>query len=75
MLIVKTQLHWDILFSFQTVHHNAYHDDPYAKEFGIKIDDKLASVEARILPPPWVYKLVFYAIAVCFVICHLAIST
>uniref|UniRef100_A0A0C9RNK0 TSA: Wollemia nobilis Ref_Wollemi_Transcript_8228_3832 transcribed RNA sequence n=1 Tax=Wollemia nobilis TaxID=56998 RepID=A0A0C9RNK0_9CONI len=37
----------------QTVYHNAYHEDPYAKEFGIKISDKLASVEARILPAPW----------------------
>uniref|UniRef100_A0A1D1XWX4 Protein argonaute 1A n=1 Tax=Anthurium amnicola TaxID=1678845 RepID=A0A1D1XWX4_9ARAE len=37
----------------QTVHHNAYQDDPYAKEFGIKISEKLASVEARILPAPW----------------------
>ncbi|KAE8697655.1 Protein argonaute 1A [Hibiscus syriacus] len=37
----------------QTVHQNAYHEDPYAKEFGIKISEKLASVEARILPPPW----------------------
>ncbi|XP_022997812.1 protein argonaute 1-like [Cucurbita maxima] len=37
----------------QTVRHNAYHNDPYAKEFGIKISEKLASVEARILPPPW----------------------
>ncbi|KAJ6672756.1 EUKARYOTIC TRANSLATION INITIATION FACTOR 2C [Salix viminalis] len=37
----------------QTVYHNAYHNDPYAKEFGIKISAKLASVEARILPPPW----------------------
>ncbi|CAI8586788.1 unnamed protein product [Vicia faba] len=37
----------------QTVHHNAYHEDPYAKEFGIKISDKLAQVEARILPAPW----------------------
>ncbi|KAE9586115.1 putative post-transcriptional gene silencing PAZ-Argonaute family [Lupinus albus] len=36
----------------QTVRHNAYHEDPYAKEFGIKISDKLAQVEARILPPP-----------------------
>ncbi|KAI4347345.1 hypothetical protein L6164_008161 [Bauhinia variegata] len=36
----------------QTVHHNAYHEDPYAKEFGIKISDKLARVEARILPAP-----------------------
>ncbi|KAM7475272.1 hypothetical protein LguiB_022515 [Lonicera macranthoides] len=37
----------------QTVHHNAYAQDPYAQEFGIKISEKLASVEARILPPPW----------------------
>ncbi|XP_022137920.1 protein argonaute 10 [Momordica charantia] len=37
----------------QTVQHNAYDNDPYAKEFGIKISEKLASVEARILPPPW----------------------
>ncbi|XP_024534515.1 protein argonaute PNH1 [Selaginella moellendorffii] len=36
----------------QTVRHNAYHDDPYAQEFGIRISDKLASVEARILPAP-----------------------
>ncbi|XP_047310197.1 protein argonaute 1-like [Impatiens glandulifera] len=41
---------YDIL---QTVRHNAYAQDPYAKEFGIKISDKLASVEARILPAPW----------------------
>ncbi|PKA66209.1 Protein argonaute 1A [Apostasia shenzhenica] len=37
----------------QTVYHNAYHEDPYAKEFGIRISDRLASVEARVLPPPW----------------------
>ncbi|XP_075661024.1 protein argonaute 1 [Castanea sativa] len=37
----------------QTVEHNAYHNDPYAKEFGIKISERLASVEARILPAPW----------------------
>lgn len=36
----------------QTVYENAYNKDPYAKEFGIKISDKLASVEARILPAP-----------------------
>ncbi|XP_047315184.1 protein argonaute 1-like isoform X2 [Impatiens glandulifera] len=41
---------YDIL---QTVRHNAYSEDPYAKEFGIKISDKLAAVEARILPAPW----------------------
>jgi len=38
----------------QTIQHNAYDQDPYAKEFGIKISEKLASVEARILPAPWV---------------------
>ncbi|CAM8926904.1 unnamed protein product [Rhodiola kirilowii] len=37
----------------KTVEENAYHEDRYAKEFGIKISDKLASVEARILPAPW----------------------
>ncbi|KAF5730258.1 protein argonaute 1 [Tripterygium wilfordii] len=36
----------------QTVQHNAYHEDPYAKEFGIKISERLAQVEARILPAP-----------------------
>ncbi|KAG7021819.1 Protein argonaute PNH1, partial [Cucurbita argyrosperma subsp. argyrosperma] len=37
----------------QTVHQNAYEEDPYAKEFGISIDTKLTSVEARVLPSPW----------------------
>ncbi|KAJ0977823.1 hypothetical protein J5N97_013297 [Dioscorea zingiberensis] len=37
----------------QTVHQNGYDEDPYAKEFGINISDKLASVEARVLPAPW----------------------
>ncbi|KAJ8765428.1 hypothetical protein K2173_013186 [Erythroxylum novogranatense] len=38
---------------YTKVQHNAYDQDPYAKEFGIKISEKLASVEARILPAPW----------------------
>lgn len=42
--------------SCQTVRHNAYAEDPYAKEFGIKISEKLAQVEARVLPAPWVSK-------------------
>ncbi|XP_021275957.1 protein argonaute PNH1-like isoform X2 [Herrania umbratica] len=37
----------------QTVHQNNYDQDPYAKEFGISIDSKLASIEARVLPAPW----------------------
>lgn len=43
-----------ICFAIQTVQHNAYDQDPYAKEFGIKISENLASVEARVLPAPWV---------------------
>ncbi|MCL7028737.1 hypothetical protein MKW94_019854 [Papaver nudicaule] len=41
----------------QTVFHNAYHEEPYAKEFGINISDKLAQVEARILPAPWIFTI------------------
>lgn len=44
----------------QTVRHNAYHEDPYAKEFGIKISENLAQVEARILPPPWVRSVIVF---------------
>ncbi|WOL05329.1 protein argonaute 1B isoform X2 [Canna indica] len=36
----------------QTVHHNAYDKDPYAREFGIRISKNLASVHARVLPAP-----------------------
>ncbi|CAK9204737.1 unnamed protein product [Sphagnum troendelagicum] len=36
----------------QTVRHNAYHQDPYAQEFGINISAQLAQVEARVLPAP-----------------------
>ncbi|KAJ3691927.1 hypothetical protein LUZ60_012277 [Juncus effusus] len=37
----------------QTVYQNEYEQDPYAKEFGININDKLTCVEARVLPAPW----------------------
>ena len=37
----------------QTINQNGYEKDPYAKEFGITVDEKLASVEARVLPAPW----------------------
>ncbi|KAM5570275.1 protein argonaute 1B-like [Rosa sericea] len=36
----------------QTVRQNAYHEDPYAQEFGIKISENLTLLEARILPAP-----------------------
>jgi hypothetical protein len=38
----------------QTIHQNAYKQDPLAKEFGLSIADKPASVDARVLPAPWV---------------------
>ncbi|XP_039031691.1 protein argonaute PNH1-like isoform X1 [Hibiscus syriacus] len=37
----------------QTIQQNDYDHDPYAKEFGINISSKLASIEARVLPAPW----------------------
>ncbi|GAA0149641.1 translation initiation factor [Lithospermum erythrorhizon] len=37
----------------QTVQQNSYDQDPYAKEFGININENLACVEARVLPAPW----------------------
>lgn len=37
----------------QTVHQNAYEQDPFAREFGITISNKLATVDARVLPAPW----------------------
>lgn len=46
--------------SLPTVHQNDYEKDPYAKEFGISIDNKLASVEARVLPAPWVSSKPLY---------------
>lgn len=39
------------------MHHNCYKEDPYAKEFGISIDDTPTSIEARVLPAPWVRTL------------------
>ncbi|KAK2436422.1 protein argonaute [Trifolium repens] len=37
----------------QTIHLNDYDCNPYAKEFRISINNKLALVEARVLPAPW----------------------
>ncbi|KAL3618099.1 argonaute 1B [Castilleja foliolosa] len=36
----------------RTVRLNQYHKDPYAEEFGIKISEDMAQVEARVLPAP-----------------------
>lgn len=51
-IVFCSQNFTSISFQFQTVKHNAYGEDKYAKEFGIKISANLAQVEARILPPP-----------------------
>lgn len=53
------------LCHLQTVQHNAYNQDLYAKEFGIKISEKLASVEARVLPAPWVVEHDYYFTTLC----------
>lgn len=41
--------------------HNAYEEDPYANEFGIRISEKMTSVEARVLPAPWVRLWLFFS--------------
>ncbi|KAM0014859.1 putative Piwi domain, ribonuclease H-like superfamily, argonaute linker 2 domain-containing protein [Helianthus debilis subsp. tardiflorus] len=38
------------------MHQNCYKDDPYAKEFGITIDETPTSIDARVLPAPWDIK-------------------
>ena len=43
-------------FVLQTVYHNQYSQDPYAKEFGIKISNRMTEVTARVLPAPKVFK-------------------
>ena len=45
-----------MVFCFQTVIHNQYSQDPYAKEFGIKISNRMAEVTARVLPAPKVFE-------------------
>ena len=42
-------------FVLQTVYHNQYSQDPYAKEFGIKISNRMTEVTARVLPAPKVF--------------------
>jgi eukaryotic translation initiation factor 2C len=41
-----------LFLCLQIVNHNSYNDDPYAKEFGITISERLTSVDARVLPTP-----------------------
>ncbi|XP_010933336.1 protein argonaute MEL1 [Elaeis guineensis] len=36
----------------EVVSQNNYNDDKYAKEFGIRVRNQLAAVDARVLPPP-----------------------
>ncbi|RWW52936.1 hypothetical protein BHE74_00040616 [Ensete ventricosum] len=50
--IIQVSLFY-VSVTLQTVDHNAYNEDPYAKEFGTKISEKFALVEVRVLPAPW----------------------
>jgi len=63
-LSVPVQIfHCNAILGEQMVKQNAYDKDDYAQEFGIKISDRLASVEARILPAPrvgWTHFCLFW---------------
>jgi hypothetical protein len=45
------------LVSSQIVNSNNYGDDNYSKEFGMKVTNQLALVDARVLPAPRVISL------------------
>ena len=49
------------LLSFQVVSRNNYGNDYCAKEFGIKVTNQLALVDARVLPAPRVNLFVLWA--------------
>ncbi|KVI11295.1 hypothetical protein Ccrd_010296 [Cynara cardunculus var. scolymus] len=51
--ILQVSILIDQFLHHHTVQQNSYNQDPYAKEFGIRISEKLASIEARVLPAPW----------------------
>jgi len=64
------------ILSGQMVKHNAYDKDDYAQEFGITISDRLASVQARILPAPrvgWPIFCLFWPF--CFTLSHALSNT
>lgn len=42
---------------FQVVKLNNYTGNEYAREFGISVGSQMASLEARVLPPPGVRSL------------------
>lgn len=62
-----------VIICFQTVHQNGYEQDPYAKEFGINISEKLTSVEARVLPAPWVRIILSHCYSFLFSRKHLTL--
>lgn len=44
---------------YQVINRNNYGIDDNAKEFGIKVMNQLALVDARVLPPPRVHVFLF----------------
>jgi len=51
--IVLSSLSCHVFGSQAAVKGNS-NEEPYAKEFGIEIKKELVSLDARVLPPPWV---------------------
>ena len=45
---------------YQVINRNNYGIDDNAKEFGIKVMNQLALVDARVLPPPRVHVFYLY---------------
>lgn len=57
-----------MLVMMQMVRRNNYNRDKLATEFGIQVQEKLALVEARVLPPPEViYDLSNLLYLLCFI--------
>lgn len=36
----------------QMVHHARFNEDPFLKNFGLRINPKMVCVDGRVLPPP-----------------------
>jgi eukaryotic translation initiation factor 2C len=47
---------------FQVLQKNNYTADDYAKEFGIKVNQQLALVDARVLPAPKVNVFLLFGV-------------
>lgn len=55
----------------QIVNTNSYGNDDCAKEFGIKVANQLAVVDARVLPTPRVYNHLLFIVLFNYVLIFL----